>query len=55
MLTETFGAEQYGIGFRLGDKALRDKFQEVLNAMIADGTAAAISEKWFGDNVLISQ
>ena len=55
VLTETFGSELYGIGFRLGDKALRDKFQEVLNEMIADGTAAAISDKWFGDNVLISQ
>ncbi len=53
VLEDTFGDEQYGIGFRLEDKSFRDKIQEALNAIIADGTAAEISQKWFGDNVVI--
>jgi polar amino acid transport system substrate-binding protein len=53
VLDDTFGEEQYGIGFRLEDQAFRDKIQETLNAIIADGTAAEISQKWFGDNVVI--
>lgn len=54
ILDDDFGDEQYGIGFRLKDQAFRDKIQETLNAMIADGTAAEISQKWFGGNVIIS-
>lgn len=54
ILDDSFGEEQYGIGFRLNDTAFRDKIQETLNAIIADGTAAQISEKWFGGNVVIS-
>ncbi len=53
VLEDTFGDEQYGIGFRLEDTAFRNMIQEALNAIIADGTAAKISEKWFGDNVVI--
>jgi polar amino acid transport system substrate-binding protein len=53
VLEDTFGEEQYGIGFRLEDQSFRDKIQETLSAMIADGTAAEISIKWFGDNVVI--
>lgn len=55
VLEDTFGEEQYGIGFRLQDKAFRDKIQETLDAVIADGTAAEISKKWFGDNVVIGK
>lgn len=53
VLDENFGEEQYGIGFRTGDQAFRDKIQETLNAMVADGKAAEISQKWFGDNIVI--
>jgi polar amino acid transport system substrate-binding protein len=53
VLDDNFGEEQYGIGFRMDDVSLRDKIQETLDAMIADGTAAEISEKWFGDNVIV--
>ena len=53
VLEDTFGEEQYGIGFRLEDTAFRNKVQETLSAIIADGTAAEISQKWFGDNVVI--
>ncbi|MGI5849847.1 MAG: amino acid ABC transporter substrate-binding protein [Christensenellales bacterium] len=54
ILKDSFGEEQYGIGFRKGDTALRNKIQEALDSIIADGTAAEISAKWFADNVLIS-
>ncbi len=53
VLDESLGDEQYGIGFRTGDQAFRDKIQETLNAMIADGKAAEISQKWFGENIVI--
>ncbi len=53
VLDDSFGDEQYGIGFRMNDIAFRDKIQETINAMIADGTAAEISNKWFSDNIVI--
>ena len=51
ILDDNFGEEQYGIGFRLGDVALKDAIQEQLNAMVADGTFAEISQKWFAHDV----
>ena len=44
-------AEEYAIGFRKGDQALRDKVQETLSAMKADGSLGEISTKWFGSDV----
>lgn len=41
----------FGIGFRLEDKATRDAVQKVLNEMAKDGTTAKISDKWFGRNI----
>lgn len=55
ILDEDFGDEQYGIGFRLKDQAFRDTIQETLDAMIADGTAAQISQNWFGGDVIIAK
>ncbi len=37
MLDEQVSSEQYGIGFKLGNTSLRDKVQETLKAMVADG------------------
>ena len=53
VLEEGIADEQYAIGFRKNDQALRDKVQETLSAMKADGTLAEISEKWFGKDVTI--
>lgn len=54
MLPDAIMSEQYGIGFKLGNKALRDKVQATFKEMVKDGTAAKISEKWFeGKNVII--
>lgn len=51
ILEETLASEQYGIGFKKGNEALRDKVQGVLEEMAADGTMAEISNKWFGRDV----
>ena len=54
MLPETILTEKYGIGFRKGNKELRDAVQKTLKEMVADGTAAKISGQYFnGQNVLI--
>lgn len=44
-------SEEYAIGFRKADQALRDKVQETLSAMKADGKLGEISTKWFGSDV----
>ncbi len=49
---EDFGDEEFGAGFRKGDVAFRDKVQEALDEMKADGTSAKISEKWFGADIV---
>lgn len=53
ILEEPFSAEHYGVGFNLGNTELRDKVQEALDAMVADGTFAKISTDWFGRDVSI--
>lgn len=51
ILDEALAAEEYGIGFKKGNEALRDKVQEQLDAMADDGTLKKVSEKWFGKDV----
>lgn len=51
-LTEDLGAEEYGVGFRNGDIAFGLEVQKYIDEMIADGTAAEISQKWFGTDAL---
>lgn len=53
VLEDKLQAEEYGIGFRKDDIALGMAVYEALDAMIEDGTAATISEKWFGENILV--
>ena len=47
ILDEVLAGEQYGVGFKLGNTALRDQVQETLLEMVADGTFAKISQEWF--------
>lgn len=49
ILEEDFGDEQYGVGFRMEDKALRDAVQEALDTIKTNGTGDEISQKWFGE------
>jgi polar amino acid transport system substrate-binding protein len=50
---EYFAEEQYGIGFRKGEEAFAARVDELLDAMVADGTAAEISRTWFEEDVLL--
>ena len=47
MLDEIVITEKYGIGFRKGNTELRDRVEKTLIEMVADGTAAEISKKYF--------
>ena len=53
VLDEPFASEKYAVGFKLGNTELRDKVNDTLKEMAADGTLAKISEKWFGEDVTI--
>ncbi len=46
---------QFGIAFAKENTALRDKVQEAFNAIVADGSAAKISEQWFGKDLLLKK
>jgi polar amino acid transport system substrate-binding protein len=51
VLEESLAAEDYGVGFRKGNEALRDKIQSTLEDMAKDGKIAEISNKWFGKDI----
>lgn len=53
ILDEALAEETYGVGFRKGDQALRDKVNNELKAMSEDGTLTKISETWFGRDVTV--
>jgi len=42
----------FGIGFRLDDKALQSDVQKAMDEMKKDGTSAKISKKWFGSDIV---
>lgn len=46
MLEQTIAAEQYGVGFKLGNTELRDQIQKTLNEMVEDGKFMEIATKW---------
>lgn len=52
ILEEDFGSEEYGIGARKEDTALVDAINKAIETLKADGTAAQISEKWFGEDIV---
>jgi|CZCA01.1.fsa_nt_gi polar amino acid transport system substrate-binding protein len=51
VLEENFGLEAFGVGLRLTDKAFLAELDKALDEMKADGTAAEISKKWFGEDI----
>jgi polar amino acid transport system substrate-binding protein len=53
ILEEQLSFEEYGIGFRKNDQALRDEVQKHLNEMAADGTLAKISTDWFAGDITV--
>lgn len=53
VLSDVLYEEEYAVGFRKGDQALRDEVQKTLNDMKADGKLGEISTKWFGSDVTV--
>ena len=51
ILPDGLSPEEYAIGFRKGDQALRDEVQRILSEMNADGKVEEISAKWFGSDI----
>ena len=52
VLDENFGTEDYGVGTRKDDTELMAKLQKAMDDMKADGSAATISTKWFGKDII---
>lgn len=52
ILEEDFGDEEYGVGVRKQDVTLLEKLNATIDEMKADGSAASISRKWFGENIV---
>jgi polar amino acid transport system substrate-binding protein len=46
IIDEDLGAEQYGIAFRSGDRALCAEVEGAIDALVADGTYAKIAAKY---------
>lgn len=53
VLDDNFGGEEYGIATRLDDTALNTLISDNLKKVNENGTGAAISEKWFGEDILL--
>ncbi|MFC5450871.1 amino acid ABC transporter substrate-binding protein [Paenibacillus aestuarii] len=53
LLDESLAPEEYGIGVKKGNEALLQKLQKALDDMNQDGTAAKISQKWFGEDKVL--
>lgn len=51
ILDDKVSTEQYAVGFKLGDTSLRDKVQETLYEMVADGSFEAIADKYSDYNL----
>ena len=53
VLSDVLYEEEYAIGFRKNDQALRDEVQKILIEIINDTKASEISTKWFGSDITI--
>lgn len=53
ILDESLAPELYGVGVKLGNEELLTKLQKALDELNEDGTAAEISEKWFGEDKVL--
>ena len=48
-----FGEDLYAIGFRKADTELTEAVNAAMKSLIEDGTAGAICEKWFGQDIMV--
>jgi polar amino acid transport system substrate-binding protein len=54
VLDEKLAPEEYAVGVAKGNEELLNELQTAIDALIADGTAAEISEKWFGEDKVLN-
>ena len=52
VLEDGLTEEEYAVGFKKGNTALKNEVQKYIDEMKADGTMTQISEKWFGIDVV---
>lgn len=52
ILEEDLGTEDYAVGIRKTDASLQKALNDVLKQMKEDGSAAKISETWFGSDII---
>ncbi len=52
VLEESFGAEDYGVGGRLTDKAFIAELNKALAQCKSEGKTSGISQKWFGKDII---
>ncbi len=50
-LEEALMDEKYGVGFKLGNEALRDEVQATLKEMVADGACRKILDRWAEEEI----
>lgn len=55
VLDDSFQDEFYGIGMRKEDSTFVTEVNNALKQLNEDGTAAKVSEKWFGENVFVNK
>ncbi len=55
ILEEKIAAEEYGVGFKLGNTELRDQVQKTLDEMVADGTFESIAKTWGLEQAIITK
>jgi polar amino acid transport system substrate-binding protein len=53
LLDQSLAPEEYGVGVKKGNIALLQRLQKALDGMNQDGTAAKISQKWFGEDKVL--
>ena len=52
VLEDGLTEEEYAVGLKKGNTALKNEVQKYIDEMKADGTMTQISEKWFGKDVV---
>ena len=55
VMSEDFGDETFGIGFRLGNTTIRDTVNDTLFDLIDAGDALTISQTWFSEDVFLTR
>lgn len=53
LMTEELATEEYGFAFKKDNTELANKVFAEMQKMVEDGTAAKISEKWFGEDRVV--